>query len=150
MLNMNFKQSKFISPLIFMAFSLNLTQYPLSIRDTFLSHSISKFKLDLLQQQYNLKSDLLIRNNKFFKIILGCLDDKPHKELKAQLPLFISKEIAHIHKAYMDMKHDFTTFICELLETNKEKFQFTKGLRDKTIYKFKLLLTLIFPILKRV
>jgi hypothetical protein len=83
MLNINFKQSKFISPLIFIASSLNLTQYPLFIKDTLLSRGISKSELDLLQQRYNLKSDPLIGNDKFFKIILGCFDDKPYKELEA-------------------------------------------------------------------
>jgi hypothetical protein len=122
MLNINFKQSKPISPLISIVFSLNLTQYLLSIKDTFLNYSIFESKLDLLQQQYNLRSDPLIKNNKFFKIILGCLDNKPCKELKAQLPLFISKEIACIYKAYIDIKHNFTIFIYKLLETNKEKF----------------------------
>jgi len=88
-------------------------------------------------------------NNQFFKIIRECLDGKPREGLKARLRLSINKEIAHVHNAYTNKKHNFAALTYKLL-TNNEKFQFTKGLRDnKTIYGFKLLITYIFPILKR-
>lgn len=147
---MNFKQSGLpISPSISTASSLNLTQCPLSARDTLLSRGISDAELDLLQQQYNLRSVPLMGNDQFFEIIQKCLNDKPPEELEAQLRLSVDEEINRVHKAYMNVKHDFATLVYELLQTADEKFQLTKGLRDNTIYGFELLLTCIFPILER-
>jgi len=116
--NMDFEQSKLsgpISPSISAASSPNVTQYPLSVRDTLLDRGISNTKLDLLQQQCNLRSVPLIENDQFFEIIQKCLDDKSRGVLKAQLQLFINEEIARVHEAYMDIKHDFATLCCELL-----------------------------------
>ena len=147
---MNFEQSKLsdlpISPSISAASSPNLTQYPLSVRDTL---DISDSELDLLQQQCNLRSIPLMGKDQFFKFIQKCLDDNPREELEARLRLSVNEEIARVHEAYTNVKHDFATLCCELLQTNEERFQFTKGLRDETIYGFELLFTCIFPILKR-
>ena len=89
-----------------------------------------------------------MENDQFFEIIRECLNSKPHKGLEARLRLSINKEIARVYKAYTDRKHDFATLTYELL-TDNERFQFIKGLRENTIYEFKLILTYIFPILKR-
>jgi hypothetical protein len=147
---MNFEQSGLpISPSVSTASSLNLTQCPLSARDTLLSRGISDPELDLLQQQCNLRSVPLMENDQFFKIIQKCLDDKPRGELEAQLRLSVNEEINRVHEAYMNVKHDFATLVYELLQTADEKFQLTKGFRDNTIYGFELLLTCIFPVLRR-
>ena len=61
-------------------------------------------------------------NNQFFEIILKCLNNNPRQELKAQFPLSINKEIACIHKAYINIKHDFATLGCELLRIDNKKF----------------------------